>query len=106
MEKCCTFIGHRDASLTLKQYNYLYQTINTMILLDKLNVFLIGSKGKFNQTCKQIIKKLKEKYPFIKIIYVRAEYQYISEDYYKYLLNFYDESIFPKWLKVLIKILI
>lgn len=44
--------------------------------------------------CKQLheVKKIR---PNVKLIYVRAEYPHISEDYKDYLLNFYDDTYFP-----------
>ena len=39
---------------------------------------------------------LKTKYPYIKRVYVRAEYQYINEDYRKYLLENYEDTYYPK----------
>ena len=40
--------------------------------------------------------ELKEKYPHIKRIYVRAEYPYISEHYKNYLLESYEDTYYPK----------
>lgn len=39
---------------------------------------------------------MKEKYPHIKRIYVRAEYPYISEDYKNYLLKRYEDTYYPE----------
>ena len=39
--------------------------------------------------------KVKKIRPNIKLIYVRAEYPHISENYKDYLLNFYDNTYFP-----------
>ena len=40
----------------------------------------------------------KEKYPYIKRIYVCAEYPYIDEDYENFLLERYEETYFPEKL--------
>ena len=40
--------------------------------------------------------KIKEKYPYIKRVYVRAEYPFISEDYKKYLLQIYEDTYYPE----------
>ena len=42
--------------------------------------------------------KLKEKYPHVKRIYVRAEFPYINDDYLTYLLKSYDETYYPEKL--------
>ena len=43
-----------------------------------------------------LVTELKEKYPHIKRIYVRAEYPYISEHYKNYLLESYEDTYYPK----------
>ena len=42
--------------------------------------------------------KLKEKYPHVKRIYVRAEFPYINDDYLNYLLKSYDYTYYPEKL--------
>ena len=40
--------------------------------------------------------EIKEKYPHIKRVYVRAEYPYISEHYKNYLLESYEDTYYPE----------
>ena len=96
MNNCCTFIGHRNAVLTKRQYEYLYNKLENLIAAGTITTFLLGSNSNFNSICKDITEKLKIKYPYIKRIYVRAEYQYIDKSYYDYLLQMYDDSFYPK----------
>ena len=46
--------------------------------------------------CLELVSELKDKYPHIQRIYVRAEYPYISEDYRAYLLQSYEDTYFPE----------
>ena len=57
---------------------------------------MFGSKSRFNDLCLDILTKLKVKYSFIKRIYVRAEYEYVSQEYTNYLLQNYEETYYPK----------
>ena len=41
------------------------------------------------------VQQLKEKYPHLKRVYVRASFQYIDNDYENYLLKSYEETYFP-----------
>ncbi len=49
--------------------------------------------------CLEIVSELKSRYPHIKRIYVRAEYEYISEQYKRYLLQSYDDTYYPEKIK-------
>lgn len=61
-----------------------------------VDTFLFGSKSRFNDLCLEIVTQLKEKYPYIKRIYVRAEYPHISSQYEKFLLKSYEETYYPQ----------
>ena len=54
------------------------------------------SKSRFNSLCLELVTVIKEKYPHIKRIYVRAEYPYISEHYKDYLLESYEGTYYPE----------
>ena len=60
--------------------------------------FLFGSKSEFDNLCHEAVSELKEKYPHVKRIYVRAEYPFINESYTAYLLKSYDETYYPEKL--------
>ena len=57
---------------------------------------MFGSKSQFNNLCWEIVTQLKEKYPQLRRIYVRAEYPYIDDDYKKYLLEYYENTYYPE----------
>lgn len=59
-------------------------------------MFLFGSKSNFNTLCYELVTQIKEKYPQIRRIYIRAEYPYISESYKTYLLEHYEVTYYPE----------
>lgn len=91
----CCFIGHRKIKRTKALEDRLYGLIDILIKWRGVETFLFGSKSEFDALCLEIVTKLKEKYAYIKRVYVRAEYQYIDASYNEYLLQSYDETYFP-----------
>lgn len=71
-------------------------TVEKLIIENAVDTFLFGSKSGFNSVCLNIVTELKEKHPYIKRIFVRAEYPYISENYRLWLLNFYEDTYYPE----------
>lgn len=97
-EKTCCFIGHRTIDATEELKSKLTETIEKLITEEKVDTFLFGSKSEFNTLCLELVTALKEKYPIIKRVYIRAEYPVIDESYKEYLLKFYEETYFPEKL--------
>ncbi len=95
LHTCCVF-GHRTITETEELNTSLYNIIEKMILDENVDTFLFGSKSRFNDFCLDLVTKIKEKYPHIKRIYVRAEYPYISENYKNYLLESYEDTYYPE----------
>ncbi|MBE6739429.1 MAG: DUF1273 domain-containing protein [Ruminococcaceae bacterium] len=95
----CCFVGHRTIKETEELKLSLYETIEKLIVENSVDTFLFGSKSRFNDLCLETATKLKEKYPQIKRIYVRAEYPNISEDYKNYLLENYEDTYYPEKIK-------
>ena len=94
--KTCCFIGHRSINETEELKNKLTGIIENLIVEKQVDRFLFGSKSRFNSLCYETVTKLKEKYPHIKRVYVRAEYPYIPDDYKNYLLGAYEDTYYPK----------
>lgn len=94
MGACC-FIGHRKINETEELKNGIYKIIENLIVSKNVNTFLFGSKSQFNSFCHDVVTKLKEKYPHIKRIYVRAVYEYIEDDYRECLLEHYEDTYYP-----------
>lgn len=95
--KVC-FIGHRTIEKSEKLIALLKEVVETFINKG-VTTFLFGSMSQFNDLSWDIVTKLKENYPFIKRVYVRSSYQYISKDYEEYLLKSYEETYFPPKLE-------
>lgn len=96
LENTCCFFGHRTINETEELKEQLCKIIEKLIVDEKIDTFLFGSKSRFNDLCHELVTKIKEKYPHIKRIYVRAEYPYINDDYKAYLLRNYEDTYFPE----------
>lgn len=94
-ERSCCFFGHRKIEDTSELRTKLYETIESLILNENVDTFLFGSKSQFNELCRDLVTEIKEKYPHVKRVYVRAEYPYISDDYKNYLLENYEDTYYP-----------
>ena len=92
----CCFFGHRMINETEELKSKLKEVIEKLIIEENVDTFLFGSKSRFNSLCLEIVTEIKEKYPHIKRVYVRAEYPHISEDYKEYLLQNYEDTYYPK----------
>lgn len=90
------FIGHRKINETKEMKENLKKIIEKLIIVKGVNTFLFGSRSQFDDICLETVSELKEKYPHIKRIYVRAEYHYINEQYEKFLSKFYEGTYFPE----------
>lgn len=91
----CCFLGHREICETEELRTQLSQAIENLILYEKTDTFLFGSKSRFNTLCYELVTELKLKYPHIKRIYVRAEFPVIRDDYRKFLLQKYEDTYYP-----------
>ena len=95
-EYTCCFFGHRKITVTDELVDRLYRVIEDLIINEKINTFLFGSKSEFDTLCLSTVTKIKNKYHNIKLIYVRAEFPNIDDSYKEYLLERYDETYYPK----------
>ncbi len=92
----CCFFGHRKIKETEELKSKLIEINEKLIVENSVDTFLFGSKSQFNSLCQEIVTELKEKYPHIKRVYVRAEYPHISEHYKNYLLESYEDTYYPE----------
>ncbi len=92
----CCFFGNRTINETEELRIKLTQTVERLITDEKVDTFLFGSKSRFDSICLEEVSKIKEKYPHIKRIYVRAEYPVINDDYRAFLLEAYDDTYYPE----------
>lgn len=96
----CCFFGHKAVNETKELKTQLYAVIEKMIIYENIYTFLLGSKSRFNDICCEVLAKIKEKYPHIKRVYVRAEYPNIDDDYREYLLKSYDDTYYPEGIRL------
>lgn len=92
----CCFLGHRKINETDKLKSMLIEIIEGLIVNENVDTFLFGSKSQFNTVCHALVTALKEKYPHIKRVYVRAEFPHISNMYKSYLLENYEDTVYPE----------
>lgn len=95
----CCFFGHRKINETEELKLKLIEIIEKLIVDENVDTFLFGSKSRFNSLCQETVTELKEKYPHIKRVYVRAEYPDINEQYTNYLLESYEDTYYPEHIR-------
>lgn len=91
MQVC--FIGHRKIEKTEELIAALKETV-VMLINKGVTKFLFGSMSEFDNLSWEVVTNLKEEYPAIKRVYVRATHQYMDKFYEEYLLESYEENIF------------
>ena len=99
MQNTCCFLGHREINITDELKENLRVVIEHLITEESIDIFLFGSKSRFDSLCQETVTELKEKYPHIKRIYVRAEYPDINEQYTNYLLESYEDTYYPEHIR-------
>ena len=98
-DKTCCFFGHRKINETKELKSKLVEIIEKLIVEKQVDTFLFGSKSQFNSLCQETVTEIKEKHPYIKRVYVRAEYPYINEQYTNYLLESYEDTYYPEHIR-------
>ena len=92
----CCFLGHRKIVETEELKKRLCKTIERLIIKEGVTTFLFGSRSRFDDLCYELVTKIKEKYPHINRIYVRAEYPFINDSYRAELLKYCEDTFFPE----------
>ena len=95
-ERSCCFIGHRKIENKSHLYEQLKLCVQKLITESNITTFIFGSRSEFNDLCWEVVTELQNIYPHIERVYVRAEYEYISDDYKTYLLSFYEKTYYAK----------
>ncbi len=95
-ENTCCFFGHRTINETEELRKKLTETIERLITDKNVDTFLFGSKSRFDSLCLELVTKIKEKYPHVERIYVRAEFPVINDEYKSYLLKSYEDTYYPE----------
>ena len=77
--------------------------VERLIVEKGVDIFLFGSRSKFDDLCLLVVTELKKKYTHIKRVYVRSRYPYVNKLYKDYLLESYDDTIFPNRVEKAVK---
>ncbi len=72
MYTCC-FIGHRDATPNPELITAVRASARALITIFDTDTFLFGSASGFDRICLSVVTDLKEEYPHIRRVYVRAD---------------------------------
>ena len=96
MSTCC-FIGHRKIDWIEALEDRVRAVVEDLVKNNGVDTFLFGSRSEFNDLCYAVVSEIKEKYPQIKRIYVRGEFQYIYDIHKdEYFMKGYEDSYLPK----------
>ena len=98
-DKACCFFGHRKINKTPELIERLTKEIKVLVTEKDVNVFYFGSKSQFDDLCHKVTTELKEKYPHIKRVYVRAAFQHIPDWYEDSLFKHYEDTYFPEHME-------
>ena len=63
--KTCSFFGHRDTPQTEELKERIRGTVERLIVEEKTDTFLFGSRSQFDELCHIVVTELKELYPYI-----------------------------------------
>lgn len=94
--KVCCFIGHRNVEKTPKLREKLTNTVRWLITEKGVDKFLFGSKSNFDDFSQEVVKELREEYPYIKRVYVRMYYPELGEPYIGYILRDFEDTYMPE----------
>ena len=95
MEHSVCFIGHRKINNTTELRERLQNILQELINNGTTN-YIFGDHSAFDSLCYKLVTKLKEKYPAIKRINFRKDYEDIDDYTMQFLIKGYEESICPK----------
>ena len=94
-ERTCCFIGHRKINDTLELRERLQSFLLDLVENGTTN-FIFGDHSAFDSLCYEMVTELKEKYPEIKRINFRKDYEDTDDYTMQFLITGYEESICPK----------
>ena len=95
MEHSVCFIGHRKINDTPELREQLRGILLDLIENGTVN-FIFGDHSAFDDLCYELVTELKEKYPEIKRINFRKDYEDTNDYTMQFLIVGYEESICPK----------
>ena len=91
-ERTCCFFEHREVTHDIRQK--LTETIENLIISEKVDNFYVGNQGQFDSMVYSVLKELKANYPHIRYTVVLA---YIPDEYIKEVYG--EDTLFPDGLE-------
>lgn len=88
IHKICSFFGHRHIEISEDLRIKLKTLLEMLIMEHNYTTFYFGGFGEFDDLCWQIITELKQKYWFIKRVYVCEDFKFVDRPHKR-----------PAWLK-------
>ncbi len=90
----CCFIGHRkiDATEELKKN---VRAVCLDLINKGVEVFYFGGGSQFDELCYDIVTELKQQYPEIQRVFVRADHHDLSIEDKNYLSQFWEDTFYP-----------
>ena len=88
--------GHREVFEDIN--SQLTLTISSVIDTYNVGTFLVGGDGQFDQIAAGTVRRLKEKYPFLRLILVRPYWTKELLNNREYYYENYDDIIIPEEL--------
>ena len=91
----CSFFGDGNCFCTEEVKSTVKKTVEKLITENGVNVFLFASRSEFELLCLKTVTELKNMYPHVRCLYVRAERGYVNEEYKEFVANNYDDTFCP-----------
>ncbi len=95
MNDSVCFIGHRKINNTPILRERLQKVLQELIKSGTVN-FIFGDHSEFDSLCYEFVTRLKEKYPEIRRIKFRKDYENTDDYTMQFLITGYEESVCPK----------
>jgi uncharacterized phage-like protein YoqJ len=90
----CCFFGHKDTPADISQK--LEQAVEKLIVESGIVEFLLGNQGNFDMMALRVLRKMKEKYPYISYNIVLA---YVPTEQEGWHLFDYRETMLPEGIE-------
>ena len=91
--KIVAFAGHRYEWQSIGVEEKLLQVLEDLINRG-YNIFYDGNYGAFDNKCRNAVLKLKNKYPYIRLVLILTYYHHDKEKYP--IPSYYDDTILPE----------
>ena len=98
--KICTFAGHAKIHNKEEIREKIKKEIINLIQNEDVTIFYSGGKGDFDLLCAYCLDEVKKDYPIIKSYLILPYVQKKKDHSKEYLLNLFDEVIYPNIEKI------